>query len=157
MDFGPFITALATKASISDLVLLLIVGVLIYLLREERQARREDATAMTAGNYAGNVIYQTNAGAVTAGGSTSDTGWSLNGASNGANRFFDFSMTLFKLSNASRHKGCEARISNVTTGGALFTGTFGGIYKNTTAVNALRVSVSSGNIATGNFRLYGVR
>ncbi len=47
MDFSPFIARLAERASISDLVLLLIVGVLIYLLREERLSRREDAAAMT--------------------------------------------------------------------------------------------------------------
>lgn len=40
MDFGPLIQALASKASITDLMIVGIVGVLIYLLAEERKERR---------------------------------------------------------------------------------------------------------------------
>jgi len=34
--------------------------------------------------------------------------------------------------------------------------TVGGVYRNTTAVNAFRLIMSSGNIASGTVRVYGV-
>lgn len=46
MDFSRIIEAIANKSSGSELILVLVVGVLIYLLREERQERKETAQAM---------------------------------------------------------------------------------------------------------------
>lgn len=48
MDFGPIVLAFAQKASITDLVMILVVALLAYLLREERKGRHDDAAAMTA-------------------------------------------------------------------------------------------------------------
>lgn len=48
MDFSRIIEAIATKSTGGELVLVLVVGVLVYLLREERQERRETAQAMIA-------------------------------------------------------------------------------------------------------------
>ena len=43
MDLTALITAFAAKASVSDLLSVGIVGVLVYLLKGEREARSKDA------------------------------------------------------------------------------------------------------------------
>ena len=46
MDFAPVIKALADRGSPELLVALLFIGMLFYLLREERAARKDDAKMM---------------------------------------------------------------------------------------------------------------
>ena len=48
MDFSSAINSFAQKASVSDLFATVIIGVLVYLLKEEREARLNDAKLMAA-------------------------------------------------------------------------------------------------------------
>jgi hypothetical protein len=64
--------------------------------------------------------------------------------------------TLFDPSTSGKTRRAHARTSYLGSGSNEIQNTFSGYRNNTLIINALRFSYSSGNIASGTFRLYGV-
>jgi hypothetical protein len=66
-------------------------------------------------------------------------------------------MYVYNVNSTSLHKRTEQNASYVGGGTAKLTGVRGNsIYQNTSAVNAMRFLMSSGNIASGSIRSYGL-
>jgi hypothetical protein len=62
---------------------------------------------------------------------------------------------LYNLTNSSYYKFCQ-RFNTGFFSGGLFSAAGAGSYPSTTNVNALQVVMSTGNISTGTFKLYGI-
>ena len=97
-----------------------------------------------------------------ASGSTSDTKMLVDGSgpdtlsNTVANGGVCGSLELFGPANTSSDKLIRGQNSYVTSGGAFEGATIMAIYKSTSAVNACRFLFSSGNIASGIIRVYGL-
>lgn len=63
---------------------------------------------------------------------------------------------LFNPGNASQHKNITGQTTSLYADGNWYTAMTGGAYKSTTAVNAVRFLMSSGNVASGTIRMYGI-
>ena len=68
-----------------------------------------------------------------------------------------FSAFLFDPSNSNTHTHIEYNTTSKSTSGGPQLSIGGGWYLATTAVTAIRFLFSSGNIASGEFRLYGLK
>jgi hypothetical protein len=64
--------------------------------------------------------------------------------------------TLFSPSNTSKHKGFIASLTGNTQAGHGIIYLTGGVYKNTSAVDRIQFYMSSGNIGSAVFKLYGI-
>jgi hypothetical protein len=111
----------------------------------------------TSGHYAWNIQDFDNSGA-SYGGSTSDTkiGVQKLGTSNTANNGGICGQLLFHNPGSAIYKKLEYRISFWFQGGELLSSQGSGIYLQTTAVNAFQFLFSSGNMAGGTIRVYGI-
>lgn len=64
---------------------------------------------------------------------------------------------LFSPGSTSLYKRVVGEVSALNNSGEQFAARVSGVYLSTTAVNALRIIASSGNLASGIVRIYGVR
>jgi len=131
--------------------------VLLYLRTSTNNGSSFDSGAS---DYAWNLI-ESNAGGIAAEGDSADSQIILAGSSDdelgtGSNEIFSGRLWIFKPSASDYTKICsigsytDQKVYQVTTN-------TGGARLSTTAVNAIQLLMSSGNIATGNFRLYGFK
>ena len=70
----------------------------------------------------------------------------------------DFDLSIFNPSGTTQRKRLAGILNYLDTNGIALLENIGGTYRGTTnAVNGLRVMYSSGTIASGTFKLYGVQ
>jgi hypothetical protein len=91
---------------------------------------------------------------------TAATGIAINStadtlANSGVNAGIDFTLTCYNLGNSTYTK--KVNIQAFYFGSALLGVVGSGIHEKTAAVDGIRFLMSSGNIATGTFKLYGLR
>lgn len=78
-------------------------------------------------------------------------------AGNATGEAFSFSLWLYDPSDTSTYKGVSGTSVRLNQNAQLYTTHFGGVARTTSAVTAIRFFFSSGNVSTGEFRLYGVK
>ncbi len=113
----------------------------------------------TGNNYGWTYVYAQN-GASGGGGNTTDSSISLVNAtvSNNSQRAIYGDITIYNPSQTSTYHVIDYNFNMQNDTTALITRTLGqGTYRSTTAVTAIRLYFSSGNIASGVFKLYGIR
>lgn len=77
---------------------------------------------------------------------------------NGSSNSVDGWIEIPNPSNSSKYKSTESRVTYNANGGDFVQYISGGTYRGaTTAINAFRFLFSSGNIASGTFKLYGIK
>lgn len=111
----------------------------------------------TAGHYKwGNVGLKVGTGADVQQ-SASDAAFNIMVAlGNAASRSVSASIRLYNPLSTSLQKLYSGTLISIITDGNLYLYTIGGAYTQTAAINALRFLMSTGNIASGTIRVYGV-
>lgn len=113
-----------------------------------------------AGNYAWSTFYREGGTTITTE-SAADTEIQLTGstvaAGSGTGESLNFTITMYNPSGSAVYKNMEWTIGGYTETPAQVTGTGIGVRLATADVNAVQFFMSSGNIASGVFKLYGVR
>jgi hypothetical protein len=113
----------------------------------------------TGNNYGWAYVFAQN-GASGGGGSATDSSINLVNAtvSNNSQRAIYGDVTIYNPSQSSTYHVIDYNFNMQNDTSALITRTLGqGTYRSTTAVTAIRLYFSSGNIASGVFKLYGIR
>jgi hypothetical protein len=113
----------------------------------------------TGSNYGWAYVYAQN-GASGGGGTNPDTSISLINAtvSNNSTRAVSGDITIYNPSQSTTYHTIDYNFNMLNDSTGLITRTLGqGTYKSTTAITAIRLYMSSGNIASGVFKLYGIR
>jgi hypothetical protein len=76
---------------------------------------------------------------------------------NGSGRYFNSIIKVFDPSNASINKNISVDFYAFRSDSVYSIGFVNGVYKFNTAINAIRILMSSGNIASGTFELWGYK
>ncbi len=76
---------------------------------------------------------------------------------NGSGRYFNSIIKVFDPSNASINKNISVDFYTFRSDSIYSIGFVNGVYKFNTAINAIRILMSSGNIASGTFELWGYK
>lgn len=76
---------------------------------------------------------------------------------NGTGRYFNSIIKVFDHSNASTYKNITAEFYTYRSDSIYSFGFVNGVYLYNTAINAIRILMSSGNIASGTFELWGYK
>lgn len=82
---------------------------------------------------------------------------SSGGMSTGTGATYNAVFTVYNPSQSSKYHHIDYHASYIDTQPALVQQTGAGIYVSSTAVTAIRFLMSSGNIASGNFKLFGIK
>jgi len=104
----------------------------------------------------GHVSYGTGFGPSSGGGESVAFIQIGNALSNATNQSVNADITLYNLNNSSGVKICRGYTTGIGSGNVSIFNTVG-LNTGTTAVNAIRFQMSSGNISSGTFTLYGVQ
>lgn len=114
-------------------------------------------TYQTGNVYSWIRIYS--AGTVVSGNNTSDSKILIgsNGTqSSTATQSHNMEITIVNPSQSTDYHHVYGKISFIDSAGTFVMQDFVGVYLSTTAVTAIRIYMSSGNIASGKFNLYGI-
>ena len=79
------------------------------------------------------------------------------GIGNGTGRYFNSIIKVFDPSNASTYKNITTEFFTYRSDSTYSFGFVNGVYLYNTAINAIRILMSSGNIASGTFELWGYK
>lgn len=85
------------------------------------------------------------------------TGAGAAGIGNATNEGCEFTIYFHAPSSTAVHKRFNGTVSGLDASGNPFIASFAGVYKATTAINAVRLLFQSGNIASGHVTLYGIK
>ena len=79
------------------------------------------------------------------------------GIGNGSGRYFNSIIRVYDASNSSINKNITAEFHMYRSDSVYTLGILNGVYQFNTAINAIRILMSSGNIASGTFELWGYK
>lgn len=79
------------------------------------------------------------------------------GIGNGSGRYFNSIIRVYDASNSSINKNITAEFHMYRSDSIYTLGILNGVYQFNTAINAIRILMSSGNIASGTFELWGYK
>jgi len=103
------------------------------------------------------MINSTSTGLTQDGATATSSFQVANGLSTTSGRVMNGTMILYGLNSAANTKSFYSSVEKIGSSGDLEEQRVGGVHTGTTAVNAIRFQMSSGNIASGTFILYGVK
>lgn len=76
---------------------------------------------------------------------------------NGTGRYFNAVVRVWNNQSSSQHKNITGEFNTYRSDSVYSIGIINGVYQSNTAINAIRILLSSGNISTGYFELWGYK
>jgi len=80
-----------------------------------------------------------------------------NAIGNGSGRYFNCIIRIWNNESSSQHKNITGEVNTYRSDGIYSLGLVNGVYQSNTAINAIRILLSSGNISSGYFELWGYK
>lgn len=111
----------------------------------------------TSGDYFWQVVAASNTTLTGAASSTTGFHPTTSSMSNGSGAGACGYVYLEALNSASAQKGCNSRMAYINSTGPTVSSYFAdGVFKTTSAITAVRIVASSGNLASGTAQIYGI-
>jgi hypothetical protein len=76
---------------------------------------------------------------------------------NGTGRYFNVVVMVWNNQSSSQHKNITGEFNTYRSDSVYSIGIINGVYQANTAINAIRILLSSGNISSGFFELWGYK
>jgi len=116
----------------------------------------------TGTNYSYTYIYSGSVGTIGVGGSrvANDTGITVGyiAAASGSSQFSPVITNIQSYGNASIYKGCISRGNEAITSGTFYgVSAFAGLWRNTAAINTIKINTITGFKSGSSFTLYGIK